>query len=184
MLIIYGLGNPEKRYLKSRHNLGQMVIDSFGIKLEKNEKFGVLMGRADIDNIKVILVKSLEYMNSSGVPISKVMGFFKLNPKDLIVVNDDVDIDFGKIQQKFGGSSAGHNGIKSIIKELGSNNFYRIRVGIGRPNNKNKNIETDSYVMADFSKTQIETLPKVIKMVKEVITKFDYKNKKKQFSIN
>jgi PTH1 family peptidyl-tRNA hydrolase len=170
MYILFGLGNNEKKYSKSRHNFGHMLIDAFGEELSVNEKLGLAIGRAETEVEKIILVKSTGYMNESGLPAAAVLNFFKLKPKDLIVVHDDIDIDFGKVQQKFGGHHAGHNGIKSIIKHLKTEDFYRLRLGIRDLKFKGK--DTDKYVMADFSKDQFKYLPEIIKKAEEVVKNF------------
>ena len=170
MYILFGLGNNEKKYFKSRHNYGHMLIDSFGEELTINDKLGVQIGRVDVDDEKIMLIKSLGFMNESGDPISKVLNFFKLKPKDLIVAHDDIDVDFGKVQQKFGGHHAGHNGVKSIIGILKTGDFFRFRLGIRDPKFKGK--DTDKYVMANFSKDQFKNLLELIKSAKKVITEF------------
>ena len=150
MLLFVGLGNPNPNNLNNRHNVGFFVIDAINqkFKLSKQKpKFKGLLTTGKIDEQKVYAIKPLTFMNSSGVCVKELIEYFKINVKDVFVFHDDMDIDVGKIKVKFGGSSAGHNGIDSIDKNIGKN-YSRIRIGIGRPK---KNSTGTEHVLDNFS---------------------------------
>lgn len=135
MYAIVGLGNPTKEYENTRHNVGFMCIDTLAeahdIRIIEH-KHKALVGKGYIDGQKVILVKPLTYMNNSGESVREVMDFYKLDPEsELLIIYDDIDLDVGKLRIRPKGSAGGHNGIKSIIQHAGTQNFSRIRVGVG-----------------------------------------------------
>ena len=138
MLLLVGLGNPSPNNNNNWHNVGFKVIDlinkKFGLSKQK-PKFKGLLTTGSIDNKKVYAIKPLTFMNNSGTCIRELIEYFKIDSNDVFVFHDDLDIDIGKIKVKFGGSSAGHNGIDSIDKNIGKE-YSRIRVGIGHPGNK------------------------------------------------
>ncbi|MFI5205859.1 MAG: aminoacyl-tRNA hydrolase, partial [Candidatus Paceibacterales bacterium] len=133
MKLIVGLGNPGKKYSDNRHNLGYMAADIFaqdrGFEWTKNSD---LMCDLAKDG-ELIVIKPQTFMNQSGDSVRAVVNFYKVDPKDILVINDDVDLEFGKIRLAFGGSSAGHRGIESTIEGLGTADFNRLRIGVGRP---------------------------------------------------
>lgn len=135
MYAIFGLGNPEKQYDKTRHNIGFDVIDELAERLGVSvttKRHKALCGTGMIGSEKVILVKPQTYMNNSGESVRAVMDFYKLNPEtDIIVIYDDISLDVGKLRIRAKGSAGGHNGIKSIINHAGTQNFKRIKVGVG-----------------------------------------------------
>ena len=136
MKIIVGLGNPGSEYAKTRHNVGFMMIDALAQHLNINlwkDKFNAQIAEGRIGSEKVILVKPQTYMNNSGEAVGPLMRWYKLTPEDIIVAHDDMDIPAGTIRIRKKGSSGGHNGIKSLIAHVGSENFARVRLGIGRP---------------------------------------------------
>ena len=136
MKIIAGLGNPGSEYAKTRHNVGFMFVDALAGKLgvtEWKDKFEAKIGETRIGSEKVLLVKPQTYMNESGRSLGPLMNFYKLEPEDLIVVHDDMDIPAGTIRIRKKGSAGGHNGIKSILAHVGDEHFPRVRIGIGRP---------------------------------------------------
>lgn len=135
MKLIVGLGNPGDKYRDTRHNVGFMVVDKLAhelggkdVRWESSTKHKALIAKAG----EVVLVKPQAYMNASGVAVSSVARFYKMNPEDVWVIHDDLDLPLGKIRIRVGGGSAGHNGIESIMRELGSDAFARFRLGIGR----------------------------------------------------
>ena len=136
MKLIVGLGNPGSEYAKTRHNVGFMLIDAlaneYNVTLWK-EKFEAQIAEIYIGTQKVLLVKPQTYMNNSGQAVGPLMRWYKLEPEDVIVAHDDMDIPAGAIRIRKKGSSGGHNGIKSLISHLGSENFARVRLGVGRP---------------------------------------------------
>lgn len=136
MIIIAGLGNPEPKYDGTRHNVGFETLDVLaekcGISLDTH-KFNALFGRGTIGDQKVMLVKPLTYMNLSGESLRQITGYYKTEDMHrLIVISDDVELDVGVIRIRKGGSAGGHNGLKSIIEQLGSDGFVRVRVGVGK----------------------------------------------------
>ena len=160
MFLFVGLGNPTPNSENNRHNIGFKVIDAINskFKLSKQKpKFKGLLTTGNINEKKVYAIKPLTFMNNSGICIRELIEYFKIEAENIIVFHDDLDIDFGKIKTKFGGSSAGHNGIESIDKFIGKD-YSRVRIGIGKPNDK---IAVSDYVLKDFDddeKQQIETL--------------------------
>ena len=136
MKIIVGLGNPGNEYDKTRHNVGFMLIDALADNLNITlwkDKFNAQIAEGRIGTEKILLVKPQTYMNNSGEAVGPLMRWYKLEPEDIIVAHDDMDIPAGTVRIRKKGSSGGHNGIKSLIAHLGSENFARIRLGIGRP---------------------------------------------------
>ena len=150
MLLFVCLGNPNPNNSNNRHNIGFSIIDAINqkFKLSKQKpKFKGLLTTGKIDEQKVFAIKPLTFMNSSGTCIKELIEYFKINVKDVFVFHDDMDINIGKVKAKFGGSSAGHNGIESIDKSIGKN-YSRIRIGIGRPD---KNSTGAEHVLDNFS---------------------------------
>ena len=160
MFLFVGLGNPTPNSENNRHNIGFKIIDAINskFKLSKQKpKFKGLLTTGSINEKKVYAIKPLTFMNNSGICIRELIEYFKIEAENIIVFHDDLDIDFGKIKTKFGGSSAGHNGIESIDKFIGKD-YSRVRIGIGKPNDK---IAVSDYVLKDFDdeeKEQLETL--------------------------
>ncbi len=159
MRLIVGLGNPGKKYEKTRHNVGFEVIDQIAQMLAidvSKKKFGALTGQGSFENENLILVKPQQFMNLSGQVVATVAGFFKLTPEDIIIVTDDMAIDVGNIRIKPNGSAGGHNGLKDIIEKLRTQKFARLRIGIGQsslPDNAD-------YVLAKPTKNEQEILEK------------------------
>ena len=160
MFLFVGLGNPTPNSENNRHDIGFKIIDAINskFKLSKQKpKFKGLLTTGNINEKKVYAIKPLTFMNNSGICIRELIEYFKIEAENIIVFHDDLDIDFGKIKTKFGGSSAGHNGIESIDKFIGKD-YSRVRIGIGKPNDK---IAVSDYVLKDFDddeKQQLETL--------------------------
>ena len=153
MLLFVGLGNPTPDSENNRHNVGFKIIDSinkkFGLSKQK-PKFKGLLTTGNVAEQKVYAIKPLTFMNNSGICIRELIEYFKIDAEDVIVFHDDLDIDFGKIKAKFGGSDAGHNGIASIDKFIGKE-YSRVRIGIGKPENK---ISISDYVLNDFNEDE------------------------------
>lgn len=163
MKLIIGLGNPGTKYEKTRHNFGFMAVDFL------REKLGAadfkLNKRCNAEIVKIgeiILAKPQTFMNNSGEATTKLLSFFKIKPDDLSVIHDDLDLDFGKIKTGMGRGSAGHNGVKSVIDRLGTNNFNRIRLGVGRPP---EHIPPEDYVLQDFSSEELNQIPEILKKI-------------------
>ena len=164
MMLLVGLGNPSPNNLNNRHNVGFLVIDSINskFKLSKQKpKFKGLLTTGQIEEEKIFAIKPLTFMNNSGVAIKELIDYFKIDAKNVIVFHDDMDIDIGKIKVKFGGSSAGHNGIESIDKNIGKN-YSRIRIGIGRPKNNSTGAE---HVLDNFSNEEKQSIDTVTKNI-------------------
>ena len=165
MLLLVGLGNPNPNHSNNRHNVGFGIIDAINseFKLSKQKpKFKGLLTTGKIDEQKIYAIKPLTFMNSSGVCIKELIEYFKIEVKDVFVFHDDMDIDLGKIKAKFGGSSAGHNGIESIDKNIGKQ-YSRIRIGIGRP--KNNSINSAEHVLDNFSSDEKQNVEEVTKSI-------------------
>ena len=155
MLLFVGLGNPSPNFENNRHNIGFKIIDAinqkFGLSKQK-PKFKGLLTTGTINGKKVYAIKPLTFMNNSGICIRELIEYFKIDAEDVVVFHDDLDIDFGKIKAKFGGSSAGHNGIESIDKFIGKD-YSRVRIGIGKPNLKSS---VSEHVLKDFDEEEID----------------------------
>ena len=164
MLLLVGLGNPGSNYTNTRHNIGFKIIDAINLhfKLSKQKpKFKGLLTTGNIESKKIYAIKPLTFMNNSGTAIKELIDYFKIDAKDVFVFHDDMDIDFGKIKAKFGGSSAGHNGIDSIDKFIGKD-YSRVRIGIGHPKEK---IKVEDHVLQDFNdeeKIELDSITKNI----------------------
>ncbi len=161
MNLIVGLGNPEKKYEFNRHNVGFMVVDSIiddlsPSNISKSSFKGELYKKSNI-----LLLKPSTYMNLSGESVRAVVEYYK--PSKIVVIHDDLDLKFGTLKFKLGGGHGGHNGLKSIDSYIGKD-YYRVRIGIGRPKEKSKVV---SYVLSDFSSKQKEYLDRIIKRAKE-----------------
>jgi PTH1 family peptidyl-tRNA hydrolase len=160
MLLFVGLGNPSPDSENNRHNIGFKIIDAINQKFslsKQKPKFKGLLTTGNINDKKVYAIKPLTFMNNSGVCIRELIEYFKIDAKDVIVFHDDLDINFGKIKAKFGGSSAGHNGIDSIDKFIGKD-YSRVRIGIGKPKSKSDVVD---HVLKDFDDEEIIELKKV-----------------------
>jgi len=164
MILLVGLGNPTPDSNDHRHNIGFKIIDAinqkFGLSKQK-PKFKGLLTTGNISNKKVYAIKPLTFMNNSGICIRELIEYFKIDSEDVIVFHDDLDVDFTKIKTKFGGSSAGHNGIESIDKFIGKD-YSRVRVGIGKPEKK---IEISDFVLTNFTEEEKIELQKVINSI-------------------
>ncbi|BBF44769.1 peptidyl-tRNA hydrolase [Lachnospiraceae bacterium KM106-2] len=158
MYIIVGLGNPTRQYEGTRHNVGfdciNRIADKYNIAMDF-EKHKALCGKGFIDGQKVILAKPLTYMNLSGESVRQLVDFYKVLPEEVIVIYDDISLDVGQLRIRKKGSAGGHNGIKSIIQHLGTNEFPRIKVGVG---NKPDGWDLADYVLGHFSKEDQVTM--------------------------
>ena len=173
MYIIMGLGNPGKKYENTRHNAGFDVIDELAKRLNVSVdkiKHKALIGEARIGTEKVILVKPQTYMNLSGESVQSVFQFYKQDLDHLIIMYDDIDLDVGKLRIRKKGSAGSHNGMKSIIKCLGSRDFPRVRIGVSKPE---PNRDLADFVLSRVSKDQADDmrsgLDKAVKTVEEII---------------
>ena len=168
--MIAGLGNPGPSYQHNRHNVGQMVVDELAKRLGakfKTHKSLAFVAEGNLDGKKLVLLKSLGFMNLSGSPVAAVAKFFDVPTENLIVVHDELDIPFGDIRSKFSGGHAGHNGLRDIIKHLG-NDFHRIRFGIGRPPGS---MEVADFVLQNFSSTEKKELDVLVAIAADQVEK-------------
>ena len=193
MKLIVGLGNPEPEYQDTRHNTGFLAIDSiisniqYPILLKFDKKTNALVAKGEINKKRVLLAKPLTYMNNSGIAVKALLDFYKLKPENLIVIHDDKDIPLGETRVQTNRGPAGHNGVKSIIEHLGTQNFTRIRVGIGlssppaRPVRRSLSeggggvrgggSDTASFVLGKFTAEEKKVLKKVIENITEELKK-------------
>ena len=154
MKLIVGLGNPGKNYENTYHNVGFILLDNY-LKDEKwqfKDNYSYIV--QIINNEKIIFLKPLTYMNLSGLVVAKVANFYKIHSKDILVIHDDIDLLFGNYRFKFNSSSGGHNGIKSIISSLGTQEFCQLKIGI----NNSKSILLKDYVLSTLSSKEIDDL--------------------------
>lgn len=169
--LIVGLGNPEPKYDQTRHNIGFAAVDalasSWQISLSENRKFQALFGEGrGRGGDKIRLLKPLTYMNRSGESMRAVTDWFKLPPESVLVIYDDMDLPIGKIRMRLSGSAGGHNGMKSAIAHLGTQNFPRLRIGIGRSNGDREAI---SHVLGKFSPAETQMMPDVLRLVIDAV---------------
>ena len=167
MKLIVGLGNPGKEYDNTRHNVGFMALDNYlgDVQFKTKENYSIY--EKEINGEKVMFLKPLTYMNDSGIAVRKVMDYYKIKLEDVLIIYDDMDFEVGKFKIKKNGSSAGHNGIKSIIQCLGTENFRRVRIGISKPE---RGILT--FVLGKFSKEDEAILFQILNIVNKIIEDF------------
>ncbi len=160
MRLVVGLGNPGRRYVQTRHNIGFMVIENLSNRWTipaDGKQLGALVGGGRIGNTKAMLVRPQSFMNRSGQPVRSLMGYFKAEPTDVVVVHDDLDLPFGRVQLKRSGGHGGHNGLRDLNKHVGSD-YIRIRMGVGRPP---EGWDTADYVLGKWNpkeKAEIESI--------------------------
>lgn len=167
MYLIIGLGNPEEEYSKTRHNMGFNAINKIAEKYEiemKKTKFNGIYGSGNIEGEKVMLIKPQTYMNLSGKCVKEFLDFYKIEREKMIIIYDDMDVEPGKIKIRKQGSAGSHNGMKSIISEIQTQEFPRIRIGIGRPIHENDKI---NYVIGNIPEEEMEKLEEGIEKAKE-----------------
>jgi PTH1 family peptidyl-tRNA hydrolase len=150
-LLVAGLGNPGPRHERDRHNVGWMVVDELARRRDASFKsrFSGRVGETRIDDRRLALLKPETYMNESGRSISAAARYYKVAPEDVVVVHDDVDLELGRLQARAGGGLAGHNGLRSIAQALGTSEFLRLRIGVGRPG-RGDHRDVAAYVLAPF----------------------------------
>lgn len=168
MHVVVGLGNPGSRFSSTRHNVGFMALDHLAKKLDVSfrGKFQAEIGEALIAGDKALLVKPQTFMNLSGRSVREVLNWYKLTPENLIVIYDDMDLPLGKIRLRPQGGAGGHNGIKSIIGELGTESFNRVKIGIGRPP---EGWDPADYVLSDLRSNDVRDLAEVLVMVEGAV---------------
>jgi len=167
---VVGLGNPDKKYRNTRHNTGfiavDFIADELGSEISK-KKFDSLISEVEINGEKVLLMKPQTYMNLSGVAVQKAASFYKIPPENVIVIFDDISLDVGKMRIRRKGSHGGHNGIRNIIDYLSSDNFPRIKIGIGeRPNPK---YDLADWVLSTFKEEELKNIKEVSKNCLDIV---------------
>lgn len=161
--LIVGLGNPEPKYDKTRHNIGFAAVDELAkiwqMPLKENKRFQGLFAEGVVGRQKVRLLKPLTYMNRSGQSVRAVADWYKVEPRSVLVIYDDMDLPVGRLRLRLSGSAGGHNGMKSIIAHLGGQDFPRLRIGIGKSDG---NKETISHVLGKFAPDEISTIEEIL----------------------
>lgn len=168
MKLVVGLGNPGREYKNTRHNIGFMVLDNYLGKVNWKTKMENYYYMEEVNGEQIMFIKPLTYMNLSGLAVSKIVNFYKIDIKDILVIQDDLDMNVGTYKIKRNSSSGGHNGIKSIIAELNSDEFARLKVGIG----KSIQIPTDKYVLGKFSTDEENKINENMDTFNEIIKSF------------
>ena len=178
--LVVGLGNPGPAYAHNRHNVGAMVVHDVGVRgsatwkakrLAKADTAEVRVGPSGIgvpsaDADQVVLATTRTYMNQSGIPVRNLLGDLKVRPDHLIVVHDELDIDLGQLRTKFGGGDNGHNGLKSIRAMVGTGDYFRVRVGIGRPTGR---MEVTDWVLTNFASSEKQTLSEMVSLAADAV---------------
>jgi PTH1 family peptidyl-tRNA hydrolase len=170
MLLLVGLGNPGRDYAGNRHNIGFMVVDEivrcYGLPaLRSKSRPHGMFSEGRIDGEKVIVLKPLTYMNESGQAVGAAMRYYKLEPADVFVFHDELDLAAGKVRAKLGGGNAGHNGLRSIDSHIGRD-YWRVRLGIGHPGDRNR---VTGHVLKDFSKADRPWVEKMVEAVADAV---------------
>lgn len=169
-LLVVGLGNPGPNYAKTRHNLGFMVADLLaerigsGFKVHKKSGAEATTGR--LGNRAVVLAKPRVYMNESGRQVGPLAKFYSVAPADIVVLHDELDIDFGRIRLKLGGGEGGHNGLRSVAASLGTKEFQRVRIGVGRPPGRK---DPAAYVLENFSAVERPEVPTICEQAADAV---------------
>ena len=167
MWIVAGLGNPGRRYSKTRHNVGFMIADAiadeFGIGLKKRES--CMAGVGSIEDKEVVLMEPLTFMNRSGIAVKELMERYHVPPERLIVLHDDIDMETGKLKIRRRGSSGGHKGIESILYSIGTGDFVRVKIGIGRE----EGIPVEDYVLSKFRRDEIPVIHEAVRKASEAV---------------
>ena len=170
--IIAGLGNPGKNYQHNRHNIGFQIVDrlceTYASEAFKDSKFNTLLAQAHIGGKNWLLAKPQSYMNLCGAPMAKISEFYKMASADLWVIHDEIDLPFAKIRTKFGGGSAGHNGLKNITQHVGAD-YHRLRIGVGRPTHASHEDNVSNHVLGDFSASESADMRILIASISEHI---------------
>lgn len=171
MKLIVGLGNPGKEYENTRHNVGFQLLDFIASKKElqfNKEKFNAKYCECNINGEKVILVKPLSYMNLSGSVVAKFASFYKINPKDILIIQDDLDMRMGRVKIVHNSRSGGHNGIKDIERCLGTNSYVRVKIGIAN----DKSMDTKDYVLGKFNHEEKQILKHDYEQLSNIVDDF------------
>lgn len=177
MKLIIGLGNPGNNHALTRHNAGFLCLDFLQKEwrtdsFRENKKMAAEISEGQVGKYKVLLVKPTTFMNASGTTVSQLVHFYKLTPEDTVIIHDDLDIAPGTYKATSSSRAAGHNGVSDIIEKLGTQDIYRIRLGIGRPTEVNGAcMPSHDFVLQNFSSNELSTLQTLFPKVKDELTK-------------
>jgi len=169
MHLVVGLGNPGEQYQDNRHNLGFKVVDELRARARgpvSRAKFGAELREVTLVGERLLLCKPMEFMNVSGQAVARVAGFWKVPEADVIVVHDELDLPFGRLKLGVGGGHGGHNGVRSMLADLGGTGFARVRVGVGRPA---AGRDPADYLLSDFSRAEDKELPALVGLAADAI---------------
>ena len=169
MHLVVGLGNPGEQYQDNRHNLGFKVVDELRARARGpvlRAKFGAELCEVTLVGERVLLCKPMEFMNVSGQAVARVAGFWKVPAADVVVVHDELDLPFGRLKLGVGGGHGGHNGVRSMLSDLGGAEFARVRVGVGRPA---AGRDPADYLLSDFSRAEDKELPALVGLAADAI---------------
>jgi PTH1 family peptidyl-tRNA hydrolase len=177
LYLIAGLGNPGKRYEKTRHNAGFMVIDvlsqAFPIPVKTKKNFAnAVFGKGFINDSRVILAKPADFMNLSGPPVYMIAKYFGIKTENVLIIHDDIDIDFGEIKLKIKGGDGGHKGIKSLIRAFGSGDFARLRIGVGRGERLGVEKDVTDHVLGKFDSNEKKNLDFILRISGDAAASF------------
>ncbi len=172
-MLIIGLGNPGKKYEQTHHNVGFMFIDSvaasFKVIFKEEKRFKCYLGEFNLNGEKHYLMKPLTYMNLSGDAVASFINYYKISPNEIFVIYDDMDLPLNTRRIRKSGSAGGHNGMKSIINNLGTKDFLRLRIGIGRSKIDESNDDVIDYVLSKFSKKELDILSETLTLAPNII---------------
>lgn len=167
--MVVGLGNPGAEYESTRHNAGarvvELLLERAGGSL-KRHKSGCLVAEVSLAGRRAVLARPISYMNESGGPVGRLVRWYKTNPSELVVVHDELDIPFGEVRIKAGGGTAGHNGLGSLVSHLGTKDFLRVRVGVGRPRGRDGAV---GHVLDGFSAAERKELPEILERAADAV---------------
>jgi peptidyl-tRNA hydrolase, PTH1 family len=170
MYVVTCLGNPGKKYIRNRHNvgfiLGEFIIQKYQVSISSSS-FLALSGKVVIGMTEFLLLLPQGYMNRSGVSVRKAMEFYSVEPDHLVAIHDDIELPFGLCKKKFGGGHKGHNGIRSIIQEIGTPDFHRIRIGVGRPVDQETAVA--DHVLSNFAREELIKIQELAPAAEEML---------------
>ncbi len=171
MKLIIGLGNPEKKYKKTRHNIGWRAADIIIGKnaWKENKKFDALLSEIKINNTKIIVAKPLTYMNNSGITVQKISKYYKIKKQDILVICDDIDLLIGTLRLRESGSSGGHRGLQSVLSFLKTKNIARLKIGVAEKKSGKQSIASEKYILKQPSYEAEKIIKKSLKKIPEII---------------
>jgi PTH1 family peptidyl-tRNA hydrolase len=166
---VVGLGNPGKGYQNTRHNIGFMVADKIAqdLNIECNhKKFESVFGRGSVDDIEILLVKPMAFMNRSGPPVQRLAHYYRIPCKDMVVIHDDIDLAYGRLKIKEKGGHGGHNGVRSLVDAFGGGDFVRLRIGVGR---SEAGTDVTGHVLGQFTAEQAQLLTRIVACARDAV---------------